>query len=161
MFVFERKSLEPPGGALSARNSAASLKRAHGEVCERLKKEASLLARLRHPSILELAEPVEETRVGNLMFATEPVTASLGSLLAASDGKDRSSGPRQGSALPSTDESLELDALEIQKGLLQVAKGLEFLHDSVGLVHANLTPDVIMINAKVRIISYVKLFSDT
>lgn len=68
VFVFEKKSLEPPGGAgLGGRSGASQLKRAHEEVIERLKKEASSLARLRHPSILELAEPVEDTRGGGLM----------------------------------------------------------------------------------------------
>jgi len=43
---------------------------------------------------------------------------------------------------------VELDELEVQKGLLQVAKGLEFLHDSAKLVHGNLTPEAIFINAK-------------
>jgi len=44
---------------------------------------------------------------------------------------------------------IEIDELEIQKGLLQVGKGLEFLHESAGLVHGNLTPDAIFVNAKV------------
>ncbi|KAJ6164292.1 hypothetical protein N7470_002964 [Penicillium chermesinum] len=43
---------------------------------------------------------------------------------------------------------IDIDELEIQKGLLQVAKGLEFLHESAGLVHGNLNPDAIYINAK-------------
>ena len=43
---------------------------------------------------------------------------------------------------------VEIDELEIQKGLLQVAKGLEFLHESAGLVHGNLNPEAIYINAK-------------
>lgn len=44
---------------------------------------------------------------------------------------------------------LEIDELEIQKGLLQISKALEFLHENAGLVHANLTPDAILINSKV------------
>ena len=44
---------------------------------------------------------------------------------------------------------LEIDELEIQKGLLQVSKALEFLHENAGLVHGNLTPESILINAKV------------
>ena len=64
VFVFEKKSLEPPGGAgLGGRSGASQLKRAHEEVVERLKKEASSLARLRHPSVLELAEPVKRLAV--------------------------------------------------------------------------------------------------
>lgn len=156
VFVFDRKSLDPPGGGLSGRGSAASLRRAQEEVVERLKREASALARLRHPSILELAEPVEETRGGGLMFATEPVTASLAGVLQERDKQEKGEG---GGSLGSRfvvenpdgtrqRREVEMDELEIQKGLLQLGKGLEFLHESAGLVHGNLTPDSIFVNAK-------------
>ncbi|PSN73096.1 hypothetical protein BS50DRAFT_542452 [Corynespora cassiicola Philippines] len=157
VFVFEKKALEPPGGgSLGGRSGASALKRTHEEVVERLKKEASSLARLRHPSILELVEPVEETRGGGLMFATEPVTASLAGLLQEKDEQEKSGGVggrRSRYVIEESDgqkrrRELEIDELEIQKGLLQIAKGLEFLHESAGLVHANLTPDAIFINAK-------------
>ena len=157
VFVFDKKSLDPPGGAgFGARSSAASLKRVHEEVVERLKKEASSLARLRHPSILELAEPVEETRYGGLMFATEPVTASLASLLQEKDEQERSGGVGGRGSRYVVEEAdgtkrrreLEIDELEIQKGLLQLGKGLEFMHESAGLVHANLTPEAVFVNAK-------------
>ncbi|KAI4695783.1 hypothetical protein J4E81_006112 [Alternaria sp. BMP 2799] len=157
VFVFEKKSLEPPAGAgFGGRSAASGLKRAHEEVVERLKKEASSLARLRHPSVLELAEPVEETRGGGLMFATEPVTASLAGLLQEKDEQEKAGGVggrRSRYVIEEADgqkrrRELEIDELEIQKGLLQIAKGLEFLHESAGLVHANLTPDAIFINAK-------------
>lgn len=59
---------------------------------ERLRKEASSLARLRHPNILELVEPVEDTRSGGLQFATEVVTASLSGLLAEKDEEERAGG---------------------------------------------------------------------
>ncbi|KAI4925110.1 uncharacterized protein J4E92_007148 [Alternaria infectoria] len=157
VFVFEKKSLEPPAGAgFGGRSAASGLKRAHEEVVERLKKEASSLARLRHPSVLELAEPVEETRGGGLMLATEPVTASLAGLLQEKDEQEKAGGVggrRSRYVIEEADgqkrrRELEIDELEIQKGLLQIAKGLEFLHESAGLVHANLTPDAIFINAK-------------
>ncbi|GME25011.1 hypothetical protein GTA08_BOTSDO05305 [Neofusicoccum parvum] len=155
VFVFEKKSLEPQGGGFGPRSTSGTVKRAHEEVLERLKKEASSLARLRHPSILELAEPVEETRSGGLMFATEPVTASLAGLLQEKDEQERSGGPGGRSSRYVVEEDgtrrrreLEIDELEIQKGLLQIAKGLDFLHESAGLVHANLTPEAIFINAK-------------
>lgn len=138
VFVFERKFLEAGVG----RSGGSGVRQAQDEVVERLKKEASSLARLRHPSILELAEPLEETRTGGLTFATEPVTTSLGGLLADKDGfGDDTAGSKRR-------RELELDELEIQKGLLQLGKGLEFLHESAGLVHGNLTPEAIFINAK-------------
>ncbi|CBX92685.1 hypothetical protein IAQ61_005943 [Plenodomus lingam] len=157
VFVFDKKSLEPPAGAgFGGRSAASGLKRAHEEVIERLKKEASSLARLRHPSVLELVEPVEETRGGGLMFATEPVTASLAGLLEDKDEQEKAGGVggRRSRYVVEDAEGqkrrreLEIDELEIQKGLLQIAKGLEFLHESAGLVHANLTPEAIFINSK-------------
>ncbi|KXT02568.1 hypothetical protein AC578_10682 [Pseudocercospora eumusae] len=154
VFVFDRKSLEPQSGAgFGARSSASSLKRAHEEVVERLKKEASSLARLRHPSILELAEPLEETSKGGLMFVAEAVVSSLAGLLEEKDQQERSGGRASRYVVEESDgtrrrRELEIDELEIQKGLLQLAKGLEFLHESAGLVHANLTPEAILVNAK-------------
>jgi len=156
IFVFDRKSIEPPGGSIASRQGATSVKRAQDEVVERLRKEASALARLRHPSILELQEPVEDTRNGGLMFATEPVTASLAGLLEEKDSQEKAGGIGGRTSRFVVEDSeggrrrreLEIDELEIQKGLLQIGKGLEFLHESAGLVHANLTPEAIFLNAK-------------
>ena len=156
VFVFERKSLEPHSGGLGSRSGGASLKKLHDEVIARIKKESSMLARLRHPSILEIAEPIEDTRSGGLMFATEPVTASLSGLLQEKDDQERAGGVGGRPSRFVVEEAdgqtrrreLEIDELEIQKGLLQVAQGLEFLHESASLVHGNLTPDAIYINVK-------------
>ncbi|KAL3420723.1 clathrin-coated vesicle protein [Phlyctema vagabunda] len=155
VFVFDRKALDNNNSGSLGRSSASSLKRATDEVVERLKKEASSLARLRHPNILELVEPIEDTR-GGFQFATETVTASLASLLAEKDDQERSSGVGGRSSRYVTEDpegnrrrrELEIDELEIQKGLEQISKALEFLHDNAGLVHGNLTPDAVFINAK-------------
>lgn len=160
VFVLDRKSLELQGASLG-RSGVASLKRATDEVVERLRKEASSLARLRHPNILELVEPVEDTRNGGLQFATETVTASLSGLLQEKDEQERGSGVGGRSSRYVTEDSeggrrrreLEIDELEIQKGLLQISKALEFLHDNAGLVHGNLTPDAVFVNAKVGLLS--------
>lgn len=156
IFVFERKALDAHSGNVGRAN-ASSHKKAVEEVVERLKKEASSLARLRHPNILELTEPVEDTRGGGLQFATEPVTASLAGLLQEKDEEERAAGVGGRSSRYVTDNGegqrrrrdIEIDELEIQKGLLQISKALEFLHENAGLVHGNLTPDAIYINAKV------------
>ncbi|KAJ9607766.1 Protein kinase domain-containing protein ppk32 [Cladophialophora chaetospira] len=155
VFIFDRKSLDVTSSGFGARaTSATSVRKVQDEVVERSRKEASSLARLRHPSILQLVEPVEDTRSGGLMFATEPVLCSLAAALAQKDRKggqtDRGisrSASNDGSASRVL-QDVEIDELEVQKGLLQVAKGLEFLHDSAKLVHGNLTPDSIIINAK-------------
>lgn len=99
-------------------------------VLEVLKAEATALSRLRHPSILEMVEPLEETR-NELIFATEPVLSSL-----------EMSIPQKSSHTP----TVELDEIEIQKGILQLCKGLSFLHSSARLIHTNLKPECIIIN---------------
>ncbi|KAK4229431.1 hypothetical protein QBC38DRAFT_412364 [Podospora fimiseda] len=155
VFVFDKKSLDAHSKDIG-RSGAAQYKRAVEEVVERLKKEASSLARLRHPGVLELVEPVEETRGGGLQFVAEPVTASLSSLLQEKDDQEKGSGFGGRASRYVTEDSngtrrrreLEIDELEIQKGLLQVSKALQFLHENAGLVHGNLTPDAILINAK-------------
>ncbi|KAF8636534.1 hypothetical protein AX17_003346 [Amanita inopinata Kibby_2008] len=97
---------------------------------EVLKAEASALSRLRHPSILEMVEPLEETR-SELTFATEPILSSL-----------ELSIPGTGRRSP----LVELDEIEVQKGILQICKGLSFLHSSAQLIHSNICPESIIIN---------------
>ncbi|KAI1823495.1 kinase-like domain-containing protein [Xylaria intraflava] len=155
VFVFDKKALDSHASSLD-RSTASEFRRVSAEAVELLKKEASSLARLRHPNILELVEPVEETRGGGLQFVTEPITTSLASLLQDKDEKERAGGIGGRSSRYVTEDSdgirrrreLEIDELEIQKGLLQVGKALEFLHDNAGLVHGNLTPEAILINSK-------------
>ncbi|KZV84068.1 kinase-like protein [Exidia glandulosa HHB12029] len=101
-------------------------------VVDVLKAEASALGRLRHPCILEMVEPVEETR-SELVFATEMLLSSL--QLAIPTGTRNLS------------TAVELDETEILKGILQVCKGLSFLHTSARLIHSNLTPSHVVINA--------------
>ncbi|KAG0156736.1 hypothetical protein PDIDSM_3917 [Penicillium digitatum] len=155
VFIFDRKSLETRSSGFG-RGSGSSSKKLQDDVIERLKREASNLARLRHPSILQVLEPVEETRNGGLMFATEHLTASLSGLLLEKDDQENPTRAGSQSSRYMVEEAdgtrrrrdVEIDELEIQKGLLQVAKGLEFLHESAGLVHGNLNPEAIYINAK-------------
>lgn len=153
VFIFEKKTIEPRSSGLGKSSSSSSTKKLQEEAIERLKREASSLARLRHPSILQVLEPVEETRNGGLMFATEHVTASLGGMLRQKDEQERAGSRTSRHMVERPDGSrgrieLEIDELEVQKGLLQVAKGLEFLHESAGLVHGNLNPEAIFINSK-------------
>ncbi|KAI7944356.1 hypothetical protein MJO28_011884 [Puccinia striiformis f. sp. tritici] len=113
------------------------------KVVEILKKEVSSLSRLRHPCILEVVEPLEETRT-SMVFATEPITGCLKEGLEQSDRRSSLNNPTRNQS----QINLELDEVETQKGLLQIGKGLQFLHESAKLVHCNLTPEAIIINAK-------------
>nr|GAT54100.1 kinase-like protein [Mycena chlorophos] len=103
---------------------------ARDRTLEVLKAEASSLTKLRHPSVLEMVEPLEETRT-ELIFATEPVLSSLEM------------------SIPGTGRPplVDLDEVEIQKGILQICKGLSFLHSSAQLIHSNIGLESIIINS--------------
>ncbi|KAG0249457.1 hypothetical protein BG011_009277 [Mortierella polycephala] len=134
VFIFEKNIVE----TISSLRRQAPSKRDQERVYEFLKKEASQLARLRHPCMLEVVEPVDESRTA-IAFATEPIFASLSNLLGNHEN------------LPSVPEDIrkfELDELELQKGLLQLGKGLQFCHNDAKIVHGNLVPDAIFVNAK-------------
>ncbi|KAG8822798.1 hypothetical protein FRC19_005201, partial [Serendipita sp. 401] len=124
VWTFEKRSAEMDKLGVQAKET----------VLEVLKTEAAALGRLRHPSILEMVEPLEETR-STLTFATEPLTSSLQQVIPTSSMHSRN-----------TDVSNELDEIEIQKGILQLSKGLAFLHQSAKLVHTNITPYTVLIN---------------
>ncbi|OLL24193.1 Protein kinase domain-containing protein ppk32 [Neolecta irregularis DAH-3] len=115
IFILEKRSLE----AQIFKPSHKTLE----SIYITCKRDASQLAKLRHPNILHLVEPFQESR-SEIIFVTEYVNASL-----SSSGTD-------------------LDQLEIQKGLVQICTALEFLHDSVNAVHSNLSPESIFINSK-------------
>ncbi|KAF8930196.1 hypothetical protein BGZ58_008388 [Dissophora ornata] len=134
VFIFEKNIVD----TISSLRRQTPSKRDQERVYEFLKKEASQLARLRHPCMLEVVEPVDESRTA-IAFATEPIFASLSNLLGNYEN------------LPSVSEDIrnfELDELEIQKGLLQLGKGLQFCHNDAKIVHGNLVPDAIFVNAK-------------
>ncbi|KAI8988969.1 kinase-like domain-containing protein [Pilobolus umbonatus] len=131
LFIFDKRTLD------------TAMKRDRGSrqdteaVYEILKKEAAHLARLRHPSILEVVEPVSESRT-SIIFVTEPLMGSLTLLVKSSTSYSSDNNT----------SLMDLDEIEIQKGLLQVGKGLQFLKD-VNVVHHNLTTDAVFVNAKV------------
>ncbi|KNE61128.1 SCY1 protein kinase [Allomyces macrogynus ATCC 38327] len=104
-----------------------------------LKRDIAVLSRLRHPCLLEIAEPLAESPT-TLAFATEPIMGNLANVLGNysnfTTGIDR------------TVETYELDELEIQKGVLQLARALEFCHHDAKLVHSNLVPEAVWINSK-------------
>ncbi|KAI9452325.1 other/SCY1 protein kinase [Russula earlei] len=98
-----------------------------------LKAEATSLSKLRHPSILEMVEPLEETR-SELVFATEPLLSSL--YLAI-----------PGSPYASLVDLDEVEGSRIQKGVLQLCKGLSFLHTSARTIHSNINTESVLINS--------------
>ncbi|KIR43293.1 SCY1 protein kinase [Cryptococcus deuterogattii 99/473] len=147
VWIFEKRVLEGIKGGVGFGGMGGK-----EWVVEQLRKEASSLSRLRHPDILHMVEPLEESR-SELVFITERIISSLSSLAAAA----RSSTNYRPGRPPAADEigmsgrgegELDLDEVEIQKGSLQLARGLGFLHNQAKMVHLNLGLEAVVINAK-------------
>lgn len=106
-------------------------------IIDSLKKGVTQLTKLRHPKILSVLHPLEESRE-SLAFATEPVFASLSNVLGSLDNMP--------SPVPNDLRDFKLYDVEIKYGLLQVTEGLAFLHNDVKMVHGNVCPQSIVIN---------------
>lgn len=107
-------------------------------VLECLRRGIAQLTKLRHPQVLTVQHPLEESR-DSLAFATEPVFASLANVLGKTDNVPQ--------LLASKLENYKLHDIEIRYGLLQLGEGLAFLHADVKLLHGNLCPESIIVNS--------------
>ncbi|KAL5501957.1 hypothetical protein EMCRGX_G008642, partial [Ephydatia muelleri] len=103
---------------------------------ETLKRGPTQLAKLRHPKLLTIDHPVEDS-ADSMAFATEPISACLANILGHHGNLP--------SPIPSTVKEYELHPIEIQYGLLEIAEALAFLHDSVHMLHGNLSPESIVL----------------
>ncbi|KAI5699848.1 hypothetical protein M8J75_009780 [Diaphorina citri] len=102
-----------------------------------VKRGVSQLTRLRHPQILIVQHPLEESRE-SLAFATEPVLASLANVLGHTENLPN--------PLPPHLRSYKLYDIEIKYGLMQVGEGLNFLHNDAKKIHHNLCPHNIIVS---------------
>ncbi|KAH0500121.1 SCY1-like protein 2 [Microtus ochrogaster] len=107
------------------------------QIIDSLKRGVQQLTRLRHPRLLTVQHPLEESR-DCLAFCTEPVFASLANVLGNWENLPSSISPDI--------KDYTLYDVETKYGLLQVSEGLSFLHSSVKMVHGNVTPENIILN---------------
>ncbi|XP_050456070.1 SCY1-like protein 2 [Cataglyphis hispanica] len=126
IFVFEKRMLDK-----------WSAKADRELVLETLKRGVMQLTKLRHPQVLTVQHPLEESR-DSLAFATEPVFASLANVLGNYENIPQPT--------PTNLKDYKLHDIEIRYGLLQLGEGLAFLHSDVKLLHRNLCPESIVIN---------------
>ncbi|KAK6184566.1 hypothetical protein SNE40_007015 [Patella caerulea] len=124
IFLLEKKDLE--------RYSRRDRER----ILESMRRGVSQLTRLRHPKILSVIQPLEESRE-TLAFATEPVFASLANVLGNHDNI---------TPIPKDLNDYELYEVEMRHGLLQVIEGITFLHNDAKIMHHNICPESIMLN---------------
>lgn len=98
------------------------------------------MTRLRHPAVLTVSHPLEESREA-FAFATEACFCSLANVVKC----DRPGSPSVD--LPEAVKDYKLHEVEIKYGLAQIAEGLAFLHQAKR-VHGNICPEMIVINKK-------------
>jgi SCY1-like protein 2 len=123
IFVFEKRQLEKWN------------KSDREIILESLRRGVTQLTKIRHPQILTVQHPLEESRE-SLAFATEPVFASLANVLGKTTNMPQ----------PANMSDYKLYDIEIKYGLLQISEGLAFLHNDVKLLHKNVCPESIVIN---------------
>ncbi|KAA8580232.1 hypothetical protein FQN60_005767 [Etheostoma spectabile] len=107
------------------------------QIVDSLKKGVQQLTRLRHPRLLTVQHPLEESR-DCLAFCTEPVFASLSNVLGQWENLP--------CPMPNDIKEYKLYDVETKYGLLQISEGLSFLHSGVKMVHGNLCPENIILN---------------
>ncbi|KAJ3314761.1 SCY1-like protein 2 [Boothiomyces sp. JEL0838] len=100
------------------------LKKETEYISEIMKQSVQQLTRLRHPCILHVTEAFVDLKT-MFCFGSDPLIGNLSSLI----------------------HTNPMDELEIQAGLLNICKGLEFLHSN-GIIHNCLTPSSIFIDVK-------------
>ncbi|CCE81451.1 Piso0_002107 [Millerozyma farinosa CBS 7064] len=125
VFIFDKSKFESQVSRISSVTSGAKHPKSVIYECyERIRFEVGQLVKLRHPQVLTILEVLEETK-SKFIFVTESVSDSL---LTANFQKD-------------------MDTITIQKGLVQLCKGLKFLHEQCNSVHLNIQPSSIYINS--------------
>lgn len=124
VFIFDKKKFESQIHSLlsNSHSNSKNPKVIIQECYELIKFEISQSAKLKHPQILTIIEPLEETKL-KFLFVLEPVQNNL-----------------------KTVQLNKLDQLTIQKGLLQISKSLQFLHNFCHIIHFNLQPLSVYIN---------------
>ncbi|KAL6058232.1 SCY1-like protein 2 [Balamuthia mandrillaris] len=102
-----------------------------------LRQEFTVLARLIHPNVLRVLQPISETKRG-FMAETEPVFASLANLLG--DHTNLRPSPEL--------KNTTLDPFDVKMGVLEITEALAFLHGNANMIHRNVCPHSILLTTK-------------
>ncbi|KAL6939438.1 hypothetical protein ACO0RG_003276 [Hanseniaspora osmophila] len=150
IFVFDKKKYEQymtKNGLVTSSN-----KEYIHEAYALLKKQVSNLTKLKHPNILQIIEPLEE-HSKNFLFVTEYVSGSVDAVYRKDNYNGMYNSTHQqnlssGNILDdgvNGENSTNNDVL-FQRGLLQIAKGLDFIHNTAKSVLLDLQPNNVFIN---------------
>uniref|UniRef100_A0A5S6QXH9 Protein kinase domain-containing protein n=1 Tax=Trichuris muris TaxID=70415 RepID=A0A5S6QXH9_TRIMR len=108
-------------------------------VVETLRRGVLQLTRLKHPYVITIEHPLEESR-DSLAFCTEPVFASVANLLGRIDNMP--------SILPTEISDFTFEEAEIQHGLYTLVQALSFLHQDVKMLHNNICPESVLVTKR-------------
>lgn len=136
IFVFDKKQFENyllKYGIIKSKSSSKD-KQLLQEGYEILRNQVNNLAKLKHPNILTLIEPLEE-HSKTFMFVTEYVTGTIEDTF-GEDADDEQL----------FSQNFIKNDIVIQRGIQQIITGLDFIHNRANFVHLNLQPKSIFIN---------------
>lgn len=132
VFIFDKRRFEGYLLNHGIIKSKSSEKRFIEEAYDILRNQISNLARMKHPNILTLIEPLEE-HSKNFMFATEYVTGSLESMFSdQNDDQNFLEGPVK-------------EDVVIHRGIYQLVHALDFIHNRINSVHLDIQPKSVFI----------------
>lgn len=120
VFVIEKKTVQD----LLASNGIKPRSAVVAEVWEFAMKGVQQLTKIRHPAVLKLVEPLE-THKNSLCFVTERVISTIESM-----------------------RETDQHELTIVRGLSNIVQALQFLHNQLGMVHNNMRPSSVFIDAQ-------------
>ncbi|SCU80553.1 LAME_0B03686g1_1 [Lachancea meyersii CBS 8951] len=137
VFIFDKKQFENnllTTGAIKSRSSSRD-KQFIQNAYDILRAQVSQLAKLKHPNVLALIEPLEE-HSKNFMFVSEYVSGSLESSVLEANSSD-------GAEMLSLSGSGDVIT---QRGIQQLSQGLDFIHNRANSVLLDLRPTSVLIN---------------
>ncbi|AGO13090.1 AaceriAFL068Cp [[Ashbya] aceris (nom. inval.)] len=134
VFIFDKRKFEnylQKYGVIQSRSSSAD-RQLISDAYDIIRTQVNNLAKLKHPMLLGLVAPLEE-HSKSFMFVTEYVSGCLSSIYQGSD----------------SDQDLfntESQDIIIQRGILQISHGLDFIHNTASSVHLDLNPRTVFVN---------------
>ncbi|EDO19414.1 hypothetical protein Kpol_1002p61 [Vanderwaltozyma polyspora DSM 70294] len=135
IFMFDKKIYESyllHYGIIKSKSSTND-KKIIQEGYDILRNQVNNLAKLKHPNVLTLIEPLEE-HSKNFLFVTEYVTGSLETVFVKKDDEQ------------SFLKGHVKDDVIIHRGIFQLVHALDFIHNRAGSVHLDIQPRSIFIN---------------
>ncbi|SCU93731.1 LANO_0E04654g1_1 [Lachancea nothofagi CBS 11611] len=140
VFIFDKRHFENhllTSGIIKSRSSTRD-KQFIQSAYDILRAQVNQLAKIKHPNVLALIEPLEE-HSKNFIFVAEYVTGNLESSIMEGNSGDDSD------VLELSQPAVSGDVVT-QRGILQISQGLDFIHNRANSVLLDLRPATVLVN---------------